>query len=169
VQLPLRTAVVAPIVGVMALLYPRLKQVPLLKTLVVALVWTWCAIALPYGDGSWFGWRGLLLPVALPVMLLMASGCLLCDLKDESLDRAAGVRSGPALFGATRTTQLALMLAGAAAIAAALEHRPALLVTGCALGLATLWPKTLARDAVGPLCVDMILTLPGVLIVTHVV
>ena len=168
-QLPLETAVLVPVIGATALAYPRLKRVPFLKTAVVAIVWTWCAIALPYGDGSWFGWRTLMHPVALPLVMLMAAGCLLCDLKDEAVDRAEGVASVPALLGATRTAQGALALAGVAAISALLEQRTGLAVSAGVLSLTTLWPRLLATETIGPLVVDMVLTLPGVLIVTRLV
>jgi 4-hydroxybenzoate polyprenyltransferase len=99
----------------------------------------------------------------------MAAGCLLCDLKDEAADRADGVASVPALLGAARTTQWAIALAGAAAISALIEQRTGLAISAGVLGLTTLWPRLLATEAVGPLVVDMVLTLPGVLIVARLV
>ncbi len=168
-HLPPQSAALVPLAGVIALLYPLLKRVPLGKTLVVPLVWTWCGIALPAGDGSWLGWRWFLEPVAAPLFLLLASGCLLCDLKDAIRDRTAGVPSVPALVGPGAATCLAVAIALVAGAMAAAEGRPGLVVSALLLSGLALSPALLATDDVGPLLVDVVLTLPGVLIVTHVV
>jgi 4-hydroxybenzoate polyprenyltransferase len=168
-RLPFQTAALVPALGIAALLYPRLKQLPLTKTFALPLVWTWASIALPFNDGSWFGWHALLLPVAVPILLLVAAGCLLCDLKDEQVDRLAGVRSLPAMFGAPATVRVAIALAVAAAALAFFEHRTGIVISAAALSAATMLPAVLASDAAGPLLVDMILTLPGILISVRVV
>lgn len=168
-RLPIETAALVPMLGAAALLYPRMKRVPWFKAVAVPVIWTWSAVALPFNDGSWLGWRWVLLPVSIPIVLLIASGCLLCDLKDEATDRDMGVASVPALFGADRTAHLAIALAVVAGLVAVLENRTGLAVSACALGLITLWPAILATESVGPLLVDVILTIPGVLIFTRVV
>jgi 4-hydroxybenzoate polyprenyltransferase len=168
-RLPVQTSALVLILAATALLYPQLKKLPLTKTAALPLIWTWAALALPFNDGSWLGWHTLLLPVAGPLLLLIAAGCLLCDLKDEDDDREAGVRSLPAVLGGARTVHIAVALAAAAAGLALLEHRIGIAVSAAALGAATTSPTLLATDAAGPLLVDVILTLPGLLISARVV
>jgi hypothetical protein len=168
-RLPLQTAALVPALGAAAVFYTKLKQFPLTKTLALPLVWTWASIALPFNDGSWLGWRAVLQPVTIPLLLLMASGCLLCDLKDEQGDRQHGVRSLPAMYGSAATLRVAVALALAAGGLALVEHRVAVAVGAAVLGLVTFSPGLLATDAAGPLLVDVILTLPGILISTRVV
>jgi 4-hydroxybenzoate polyprenyltransferase len=167
-RLPLHTSMLVVVLGGAALFYPQLKKLPLTKTVALPFIWTWAAIALPFNDGSWFGWRVLLLPVAVPLLLLIASGCLLCDLKDEAGDRQAGIRSLPAMLGGATTVRIAIGLAAAAAALAFAEHRTGIVVSAAALGMATLSPALLSTDAAGPLLVDVILTLPGLLISARV-
>ncbi len=167
--LPRQTAVLVPVLALLASIYPAIKRLPLGKALLVPLVWTWAALALSVNDGSWFGWHALLLPVAPPMFLLMAAGCVLCDLKDEARDRAAGVASLPATLGATASIAIAVALALTAGGMAWAEGRVGLTFSALALGGATLRPGLLATDIVGPLVVDVILTLPGVLIAAHVI
>ena len=167
--LPIASATVVVVAALAAALYPRVKRLPLGKTLIVPLVWTWCGIVLPTGDASWLGWRGLLEPVALPIFLLFVAGCLLCDLKDAALDRAAGVPSVPALVGVSRATAVALAVAVLAGVIAAIEGRPGLALSAVALCAVGLRPAMLALPDVGPLVVDVILTLPGLLIAARLV
>lgn len=164
-----QTAALVPALGVAALLYPELKRVPLTKTVALPVVWTWASIALPFNDGSWFGWHAVRLPIAVPLLLLIGAGCLLCDLKDEEHDRVAGVQSLPALIGGAATVRVAVALAMSAAAFAFMEHRTGIIVSAAALGTATTVPALLASEAAGPLLVDVILTLPGLLISARVV
>ena len=168
-RLPLRTAALIPALGAASLLHPRLKALALTKTIALPLVWTWAVIALPFNDGSWLGWHGLANPIAPAVFLLVASGCLLCDLKDEAVDRSAGVRSVPARLGGDATVRIAATLALAATGLALVEHRTGIAVSAAALGVATASPGLLATEAAGPLLVDVILTLPGILVSARVV
>jgi 4-hydroxybenzoate polyprenyltransferase len=168
-RLPVQTASLIPALGAAALLYPRLKQFAVTKTVALPLIWTWAAIALPFNDDSWLGWHALLLPVAPPLLLLIAAGCVLCDLKDEASDRLAGVRSVPVMFGKAAALHVAVALALASASLAVLQHRPGIVISAAALGTATTWPALLATDAAGPLLIDVILTLPGILILARVV
>ncbi len=167
--MPLRTAMLVPVLGVLVLAYPRLKALPLLKTVLVSMAWTWSVIALPFPDGSLVGWRAWTEPVAIPLTLIIASGCLLCDLKDARADGEASVPSLPVLLGKRGTIASAMVLAASGAAVALAEQRIGLLVGGLGLALAALRPNLLARDAVGPLLVDMILTIPGLLIAFHIV
>jgi 4-hydroxybenzoate polyprenyltransferase len=167
--LPVRTAAVVPTLAMAALLYPRLKRLPLTKTVILPFIWTWAAVALPFNDGSWLGWHALVLPVVPPLLLLIGAGCLLCDLKDEDDDRRSGVRSLPALLGGTLTVRVAVALAVMAAGLALVERRTGIVVSAAALSAVTASPALLATDAFGPLLVDVILTLPGILISARVV
>ena len=167
--LPRETAVLVPLFGVVAALYPVLKRFTLGKTVVVPAIWTWGAIALPFNDGAWFGWHWLFEPIALPLFLLLAAGCLLCDLKDEAADRHAGVHSLPASIGSPAAARVASALALAAATVAWAEGRPAVTCGGLALGVVAWWPALLATEIIGPLLVDVVLTIPGLLILTRVV
>ena len=168
-HLPLQTAALVPVLGTASLLYPRLKRFAIVKAALLPGIWIWAVLALPFNDGSWLGWHALLGPVAVPLLLLNAAGCILCDLKDESRDRRAGVRTVPTMYGAAATARIAGGLAVVAAALAVFEHRPGIVLGATALGIASTTPSLLAIDAVGPLLVDVILTLPGILISTHVV
>lgn len=167
--LPLETAAIVPLVGAVAVLYRMAKRIPLAKTILVPVLWTWSAIALPFNDGSWLGWHWVRQPVAIPIGLLMAAGCLLCDLKDEASDRDAGIPSLPVVAGPTAATAIAVGLALAAGSVAWVEGRPGMALSAAALGAASVWPSLLATDIVGPLVVDAILTAPGLLILTRMI
>ncbi len=160
---------VAATAALAAVFYPRWKRLPGAKTIVVPLVWTWCGIALPTGQTSALGWQGLVHPVALPIFLVFAAGCVLCDLKDAARDRRDGVPSMPALVGPDAAARLAVGLALLGAVAAVAAGRPALACSAVALSGLGLAPTLVAVDDVGPLIVDVALTLPGLLIVAHVV
>ncbi len=168
-RLPLQTAAIAPLMATIALLYPVLKKVPLAKTILVSVAWTWSVIAFPFNDGSWAGWHWAQLPVAAPLLLLIAAGCLLCDLKDTESDRSSKVSSLPVLLGVGTTAAIAVGLALVGAGVAVLEHRPGLAIAGVCLALVGLRPPLVARAFTGPLLVDAILTLPGVLIAARLV
>lgn len=162
-------ALVVPVAGALAVAYPWLKRLPLGKTLLVPLVWTWCGIVLPSGEGSWSGWRWIEEPVALPLFLFVAAGCVLCDLKDAARDRSAGVPSLPALAGPLTALGIAVTLAALSGAIAAAQGRYGLAVGAVALCASACRPALLATDDVGPLLVDVILTLPGALIAARLV
>jgi 4-hydroxybenzoate polyprenyltransferase len=168
-QLPVHTAALIPLLGLTSLLYSGLKRHAVVKAVVLPAIWIWAALALPFNDGSWFGWHALLRPVTAPLLLLNTAACLLCDLKDETRDRRTGVRSLPAIYGGAITIRVAIALAVVAAGLALVEHRAGLVFSAAALGAAATTPSLLAVDVVGPLMVDVILTIPGILISAHVV
>jgi hypothetical protein len=72
------------------------------------------------------------------------------------------------MLGGATTVRIAIGLAAAAAALAFAEHRTGIVVSAAALGMATLSPALLSTDAAGPLLVDVILTLPGLLISARV-
>ena len=167
-QLPWRTAFLLPAPALLVAGYPFVKRWPGTKTIVVAAVWTWSAVALPFA-GAVGAWEALQVPVALPIFLLVAAGCVLCDLKDIERDRAARVGSLPALMGSQASITVAVVLAAAGVVAASAQHRPGLAIGGVCLALAGGRPALLGSAAIGPLVVDAILTLPGALIAARLV
>lgn len=168
-RMPLQTAAIVPLLSIAALAYRNLKRLPLAKNVFVPLVWTWATIALPFPDGSWFGWRWIAEPIAPPLFLLLTAGVLLCDLKDEPHDRRAGVASLAVVVGGQRAAWIGVGLGLVAGVAAYLEHRSGLAVSAFGLSVTALWPRLLATDVVGPLVVDVILSVPGFLIASHLV
>jgi len=168
-ELPLTTAVIVPVMSLVAIAYRPLKRLPLAKNVFVPLVWTWGAIALPFPDGSWFGWRWIDEPVAAPLFLLFAAGVLLCDVRDEPSDRPCGVASIAVLCGGRATARVGIVLAVGAACVAQAEQRLGLALSAIGLSLTALRPQLLATDLVGPLLVDVFLSMPGRLIAWHLV
>jgi len=72
-------------------------------------------------------------------------------------------------FGLRNTTLITSALLGFTACLSYLDGRLGLFVSSLILmGLAQ-FPKILSLDAIGPLIVDMVLTVPGFLIVLHLV
>ena len=153
--------------SIIALLYTQIKKLPFVKGVVVAVVWGWAGIALPFANHHWFAWQFWTTQVSLPVVILIACGVILCDFKDIKSDNAFGVRSLPAMLGFSRTmwiVSISLVVVGIISFA---ENRMGLLVSSALLLLLTQFPRILALDALGPLIVDALLAVPGVLIVLH--
>ncbi len=161
---PGRLLAVALCCGGIALAYPRLKRLPLAKTIAVALVWTWAAMALPLAGGERLAWAFWSLDIAPALFLLMAAACLLCDLKDATADRARSVPSLPARLGARATCHIATGLALCGVALAAAHGRWGLAATGGALCGVACFPRFLARPYAGPIVVDGLFLIPGVLI-----
>lgn len=168
-HLSLKTLSAVAVFSFLALLYRRLKKFPLLKTFIVALVWVWAGAALSVKTDEWFGGDWWTMSAAIPLFLLIAAGCILCDLKDVEADKKQNVRSLPVLFGVRRTVLIVMVLAGIAAVIAASQNRPGLLISSLTLIVFAQYPSILAVEDVGPLLVDFILTLPGILIAAKVV
>lgn len=165
--LPVGTLALLPLFSLAALGYRQVKAYPMVKAILVPGVWTWAGVALPLADGSWFGWRALMHPVAAPLFLLLAAGTLLCDVKDLDLDRSQGVRSLPVQVGLRGALALAGGLAVAGVLAAFRLARFGLVVDGLLLALLAGCRPLLERETWGPLLVDLVLTVPGVLILLH--
>ncbi len=157
--------VIVVLTGV-SLIYPCIKRLPLAKTAAVALCWTWACAALPLAGGvrHW-----LTLDVTLPLILMVASGCILCDLKDLDEDRRQHVGSLPVLLGVLPSCLAATCLSLIAASLAIFHHRFGLTAGGLLMALAAQFPSLLARNPTGPILIDSILLVPGVLIATGIV
>lgn len=168
-RMPPGTLALLPLLSLAVLGYRRAKAYPMVKALLVPLVWTWAGLALPLADGSWLGWRSLAHPVALPLFLLLAAGCLLCDVNDADRDLARGVRSLPVQVGVGRTLGLAALIAAAGSASGLVQGRPGLVLDGLLLAALAGCRPLLMVESWGPLAVDLVLTLPGILIVAHLV
>jgi 4-hydroxybenzoate polyprenyltransferase len=151
--------------GAIALAYPWVKRIPLGKTVLVPAVWTWATLALPTVDPSAFAWRAALVPLAAPLFLLLAAGCLLCDVKDADADRDGGVPSLPARLGLSSSLAIAAAAALLGSALALAQHRTGLVAGGLCLLALSARPRLLATESVGPLLVDAALTVPGLLVV----
>jgi len=169
----IRTGVIG-VCGVLAavsLLYPHLKRIPLIKTLAVALAWTWACATLPFvvNVARASAWTWLRTDATLPLLLLLSAACTLCDLKDADRDRCDQIPSLPVLIGTRWTCVVATVLALASAGSAAMHHHSGLVIASFLLALAAQVPTLLARTPIGPIVIDSILIVPGVLILTRLV
>lgn len=168
-HLSVKTLSAVLVFSFLAVLYRRLKKYPLLKTLIVAMVWVWAGVALSVANDEWLGWQWWTISASLPLLLLIAAGCILCDFKDMKADEEQGVKSLPVLLGIQKTILIVTILASAAVAVALSQNRVGLAVSGAVMiGLAQ-YPSILATEDIGPLLVDFILTLPGILIVSKLV
>jgi len=153
--------------SVITLLYTQIKKLPFVKGIVVAIVWGWAGVALPFANQHWFAWQFWTMQISLPVVILVACSVVLCDFKDVRTDGELGVRSLPVMLGFSKTmliVSISLVIVGVISFA---ENRMGLLISSALLLLLTQFPRILSLDALGPLLVDALLTIPGVLIVLH--
>ncbi len=155
--------------SIITLLYRKAKRFPFLKTALVAVVWIWAGVALTFANPGWFAWRFWTLGASVPLVMLLAAGCILCDFKDLKFDDDGGVRSLPVMFGLRRTTWITSVFLLAAALVAYQQGRIGLVVSGASLIVLAQFPGLLSLESIGPLLVDIALTLPGVLISLHLV
>jgi 4-hydroxybenzoate polyprenyltransferase len=150
--------------SIIVFIYHRAKKFPLFKTLLVAIVWTWAGVALPFENQKWFAWQFWTMQISLPLVILLATNAILCDFKDLKLDGLHGVHSLPVMLGLRNTTIVVSVLLVIAAVISYEQGRMGLVVSSAVLiGLAQ-FPLLLSLDAVGPLLLDAALALPGLLI-----
>jgi hypothetical protein len=107
------------------LLGPRLKDVPVLKTLFAPLVVLAAVLAPPVLLQGLPVSPALLLAAGWSLALLMFN-MVLCDLRDIEGDRAAGTRSLPVLLGGRGTQGLLWLLIAAGALCAGMHGWPIL-------------------------------------------
>jgi len=168
-QLPPQTISIIVLFAIITIFYPRLKKIPFLKAVLVAIVWTWAGVALPFQNQNWFAWQFWLTPTSLPLVILIATGVILCDFKDIKSDGEDGVNSLPVMFGSRKTILAVCALILIAGVIAYEQGRMGLVVSSVALiGLAQ-FPFVLSQEAFGSLLVDTALALPGILIVLHLI
>lgn len=163
-RLPLSAFEMVLLLGGVTLAYPWLKRVPLLKNLIVAVVWVVAAAVFPFQHSEALSWGGEWPDVALPLWVLWVAACLLCDLKDEEEDRAATVRSVPTLFGTRAACGIAALLAAASGSLALWQGRAGIATASLLLMMLAGFPRLLKRKALGPLIVDAVLVVPGLLL-----
>ncbi|CAN5459891.1 hypothetical protein BH09SUM1_BH09SUM1_24040 [soil metagenome] len=150
------------VAGITSLLYTRLKKFPFLKTIVVALTWTWACAALPFAGAAHAQWWCY--GVTFPLILILSADCILCDLKDVAQDRADRVPTLPVLIGNRSTCLIATSMAVVAAGIAFVAGRRGIAACGILLAVAAQFPQVLSRKTIGPVLIDAILVIPGALI-----
>ncbi|MCC7117557.1 MAG: UbiA family prenyltransferase [Anaerolineales bacterium] len=168
-QLSIQTFSALLVFSIITLFYKQAKKLPLLKGVLVAVVWVWAGVALPFINTNWFAWQFWTLHISLPIVMLMACGVVLCDFKDIKSDTQHGVRSLPVIWGLRKTTLIISALLFISALIAYHENRIGLVVSGAALLALAQFPRLLSLDAIGPLVVDVSLTIPGLLIALHLI
>lgn len=168
-QLSMQTFSALLVFSIITLFYKWAKKLPLIKGLLVAVVWVWAGVALPFVNQRWFAWQFWTMSISLPIVILMTCGVILCDFKDIKTDGASGVKSLPVLLGLQKTTWIISALLLIAAVISYHENRIGLVVSSAALIALAQFPRILALDAIGPLIVDASLSLPGLLIALHLI
>jgi 4-hydroxybenzoate polyprenyltransferase len=94
--------------GKSVLFFPRLKNVPVVKNVLLVLTWTFMAAAIPSYNNIQDTFNLLIIASFLFVKLLVNS--ILFDLRDIQGDSAAGVRTLPVILGRETTHRLLLLL-----------------------------------------------------------
>jgi len=166
-KLSIQTFSALVLFSVITLLYTQIKKLPFIKGIIVAIVWGWAGVALPFANHHWFAWQFWTTQISLPLVLLIACNVVLCDFKDVRTDDKLGVRSLPVMLGFSKTmwiVSISLVIVG---VISFVENRMELVISSALLLLLTQFPRILTLDALGPLLVDALLTIPGVLIVLH--
>lgn len=161
---PSGVLVTATTLAGVVLSYPRLKRHLPTKLLLLPSVWLLAVVLLPFASSRGIPWRHLLHPVVPVLFLQVAAGCFLCDLKDERADAEADVPSLPVLVGRRWTTLVVATLTFAATVWALLLGEHELAIGGALLLAAATRPDFVARDVQGPLLVDVLLSVPGMLV-----
>ena len=168
-QLSIQTFSTLLFFSIITLFYRQAKKLPLLKGVLVAVVWVWAGVALPFINTRWFAWQFWTLHISLPIVMLMACGVALCDFKDVKSDGLHGVRSLPVIWGLRKATLIVSALLLISAFIAYQENRIGLVISGAALLALAQFPQLLSLDAIGPLAVDISLAIPGLLIALHLI
>jgi len=169
VQLSVKTISLMVVFSIITILYCKVKKIPFLKAVLVSIVWVWAGVAFSFQNQNWFAWQFWTMPPALPLVLLIAAGVILCDFKDVKLDDRNGIQSLPVMFGSRNTILFTTILLIIAAGISYEQGRMGLVYSSAALIGLSQFPFILSLDAIGPLLVDAALTLPGLLIFLHLV
>ncbi len=163
---PWRLLPVELALGVVSLIYGAAKASPALKTLMITATWWIGCVYLPYdllGDPALHP-ELLLHPGAIGFALMIVPTSILCDFKDQESDARAGVRSVPVILG-TRGAQWLCAAISASAFALCMWSGAWAAAVTAALMLAiTPWLSLLRRPLAGPLVVDSLLAVPGLLL-----
>lgn len=168
-QLSIQTFSALFVFFLITIFYRRAKKFPLVKGILVAIVWVWAGVALPFVNKEWFAWQFWTMHISIPIVILMTCGVVLCDFKDIKSDRLNNIQSLPVMWGVRKTTLIISALLLISAVISYNEDRMGLVVSSITLlGLAQ-FPRFLSLDAIGPLVIDAALSLPGLLIVLHLI
>ncbi|MCC6547828.1 UbiA family prenyltransferase [Candidatus Sumerlaeota bacterium] len=167
--LPRAVAFTVLFFSAICLLYTKLKKLPLAKTVLVTLLWSWSCLSLPLQHSADLPAHWWSRVVAVPLTLLIASACILCDLKDIDEDRSNFIVTLAVLFGPRKTCQVAAALALFAAVLAAIDARYGLAIGSLLLLSIACFPSFLREHPNATLLVDSTLVLPGLLILFHLV
>jgi hypothetical protein len=169
IRLSPKTISAIALFSIITIFYSKAKKIPFLKVILVAIVWIWAGVALPFQNQNWFAWQFWTQQVSLPLVMLIAAGVILCDFKDLKVDGRDGVRSLPVMLGPHNTV---LATSALLLVAAAISHeqgRTGLVISSAVLIVLAQFPSIISLDAVGPLLVDISLALPGFLIFLRLV
>ena len=159
---PARLFLVQGLLGIAAGLYVWLKHYAAAKTSIVAATWCIACSLLPIQQGGdAVPYYLVITPQALSIALMVAAGAIMCDYKDEVVDRAAHVWSLPLYLGHGRTVWLTSLLALMAALLAYWVRAWSLVATAALICMLGLRPSLLARPLLGPVLVDGVLALSG--------
>lgn len=169
VQLPIQTFVALLLFSIITLLYFWAKRLPFIKGVLVAIIWGWAGVALPFTNTHWFAWQFWTMQISLPVVLLITCNVILCDFKDIQTDHLQGVRSLPAMLGLRKSMVVISILLMVAAVISYKENLMVLVIGSALLLFLTQFPRLLSVKAIGPLIVDASLTIPGLLIALRLV
>lgn len=169
VRLSVKTISVIVLFSIITVFYRQAKKIPFLKAGLVAIIWAWAGVALPFQNQNWFAWQFWTMQTSLPLVILIAAGVILCDLKDLKLDSIDDVQSLPVMFGLRNTIWVTSALLLIAATISYEQGRMGLVISSAALIVLAQFPFLLSQEAIGPLLVDAALTLPGFLIFLHLV
>jgi len=169
VQLSLQAISALVILLLVTVLYLWVKRVPFLKGFWAALVWGWTTVALPFADQQWFALHFWTMQVSLPIVILMTCAIIMCDFKDIEADKLNGVKSVPVILGTKRAVQVISLLLFISGIISLDEKRIGLLIGSVLLLILVQFPEFLAKKTIGPLTVDAVLVIPGLLIAFRVI
>jgi 4-hydroxybenzoate polyprenyltransferase len=91
----------------------RVKEVPLVKNLIVSFLWSASILAMPvlFASGSLHGARGMYY-IAGALFLMIFNNTLVHDVMDEPGDRVAGIATVPTLMGGRKSLMLLWALDG---------------------------------------------------------
>ena len=169
IRLSIQTFSALILFSTISVFYFQAKKLPFVKGLLVAVVWGWAGVALPFANTHWFAWQFWTMQISLPVVMLIACNVILCDFKDINSDHVRGVQSLPAMLGSRKTMWVLSISLVIAAMISFQENRMGLVVSSALLFLLTQFPGLLSLDALSPLIVDASLTISGVLIALHLI
>lgn len=163
---PGRLIPVEAALGVVSLIYSRAKSSPVLKTVMVTLTWWFGCAFLPYDllGGHELHPELLLRPAVLGFAFMFVPSALLCDFKDQESDARAGVRSLPVMLGARGAQWVSAACAGLGFALSVWDGAWAGAATALLMLAVTPWLRLLRRPLLGPLVVDGLLAVPGLVL-----